>query len=78
MLYHSKGFKKKDVEELEKCMAVEIFQALERLDLQRWNTGITEEYMSDLIDKQVLAAEREEGLKEGRKIGSKVEVDETR
>jgi hypothetical protein len=56
-------------------MPTEIYNALNRLDLQQWNPGITSEYRENLANRELyaatLAVEYEDGEKAGMEKGEK-------
>jgi hypothetical protein len=83
ILHSAHQYTSEEVERLyqEKIMPVEIYKALNRLDLQQWNPQETKEYLEDLTRRDLyataFAVERAEGEKIGEKIGEKNALERT-
>ncbi len=79
VLHHAQEYTSGNVEEWYNngsgVMPVEIYRALNRLDLQQWNPRVTSEYRENLANRDLyaatLAVEREEGEKVGLEKGEK-------
>lgn len=80
LLHHSQEYTSAKVEEWYNegagIMPVTIYNALNRLDLQKWNPKVTGEYRENLANRDLyaafLAVEREESQEVGIKIGIKI------
>ena len=75
ILRRAEDYAPDEVEDLhsKNVIPLPIYEALMRLDQQRWNPDLVREYEKDVIDREryssMFAAEREEGREEGREAG---------